>query len=81
MTLSEKAEIALNAIRKTRPECKIVKYVGKWRGKDIFADDTDYLDEVPVIGGPTGIVSVSSDGEPMPIFMDDIIARDFPKLP
>ena len=80
MTLSEKAEIALGEIRKTRPECKSIKHAGKWRGRDIFEDSTDYPDEVPVIGGPTGVVSVSSDGEPMPIFISDITSRDFPEL-
>lgn len=80
MTLEEKAELALREIRKTRPECNVIKHAGKWRGKDIFEDDTDYPDEVPVIGGPTGVVSVSSDGKLMPIFMDDIMSRDFPEL-
>lgn len=77
MTIEEKSKLALKETRRSISKCQKVKYVGRWRGKDVFEDATEYP-EGTVFIGPTGFTTVSDSGETESLSIYDLCEPDFP---
>lgn len=77
MTLEEKAKIALEYFRKTGVICTGVKFIGNWRGADVFQDTTPENVEKFMVGRAYEVL-VSNTGNITAAGIESILEPDFP---